>query len=136
MGKFFMQVCRDNGLKVQYQHLFDRLTLPEFLKGKVCFLTVLSLSLNKNEEQFHKDYVTAHASVWETGSDINNKSIAVLLTGVGHVKLEGLPITKSMVKSYLLCMDQFFYPAVLLLTSKTLWLHLQRRFIVCSTIFT
>ena len=36
MGKFFMQVCRDNGLKVQYQHLFDRLTLPEFLKGKVC----------------------------------------------------------------------------------------------------
>lgn len=36
MGKFFMQVCRDNGLKVQHQHLFDRLTLPEFLKGKVC----------------------------------------------------------------------------------------------------
>ena len=36
MGKFFMQVCRDNGLKVQYQHLFDRHTLPEFLKGKVC----------------------------------------------------------------------------------------------------
>ena len=38
MGKFFMQVCRDNGLKVQHQHLFDRLTLPEFLKGKVCFV--------------------------------------------------------------------------------------------------
>ena len=40
MGKFFMQVCRDNGLKVQRQHLFARLTLPEFLKGKVCFLVL------------------------------------------------------------------------------------------------
>lgn len=40
MGKFFMQVCRDNGLKVQHQHLFDRLTLPEFLKGKVCCFIV------------------------------------------------------------------------------------------------
>lgn len=38
MGKFFMRVCKGNGLKVQSQHLFDRLTLPEFLKGKVCFL--------------------------------------------------------------------------------------------------
>lgn len=39
MGKFFMQVCRDNGLKVQHQHLFDRLTLPEFLKGKIVLKT-------------------------------------------------------------------------------------------------
>ena len=100
MGKFFMQVCRDNGLKVQYQHLFDRLTLPEFLKGKVCFLTVLSLSLNKNEEQFHKDYVTVHESVWETGSNINNKSIAAMLTGVAYVKLEGFQIVKSMLAYY------------------------------------
>ena len=46
MGKFFMQVCRDNGLKVQHQHLFDRLTLPEFLKGKVCFLILFSVSLD------------------------------------------------------------------------------------------
>lgn len=45
MGKFFMQVCRDNGLKVQYQHLFDRLTLPEFLKGKVCCAIDLFLLL-------------------------------------------------------------------------------------------
>lgn len=40
-----MQVCRDNGLKVQYQHLFDRLTLPEFLKGKVCCAIDLFLLL-------------------------------------------------------------------------------------------
>ena len=38
MGKFFMRVCKGNGLKVQSQYLFDRVTLPEFLKGKVCFL--------------------------------------------------------------------------------------------------
>ena len=47
MGKFFMQVCRESGLKVQHQHLFDRLTLPEFLKGKVCFLNCILLILRK-----------------------------------------------------------------------------------------
>lgn len=45
MGKFFMQVCRDNGLKVQYQHLFDRHTLPEFLKGKIVLKTWENLQL-------------------------------------------------------------------------------------------
>ena len=50
MGKFFMQVCRDNGLKVQHQHLFDRLTLPEFLKGKVCCF--IDWFQKKNAETF------------------------------------------------------------------------------------
>ncbi|XP_048577711.1 dynein axonemal heavy chain 8 isoform X3 [Nematostella vectensis] len=35
MGKYFMQVCRDNGLPIQTKHLFSRLTLSEFLKGKI-----------------------------------------------------------------------------------------------------
>ena len=35
MGKYFMQVCRENGLAIQARHLFSRLTLAELLKGKV-----------------------------------------------------------------------------------------------------
>ena len=38
MGKFFMQVCKESGLPIQRLRLFNRLTLAEFLKGKVRYL--------------------------------------------------------------------------------------------------
>ena len=73
MGKYFMQVCRNNGLRVQSQHLFDRLTLPEFLKGKVCFVCnhcSCLTALTKNQIHLLLYLVKSKRNIkllWQTG---------------------------------------------------------------------
>lgn len=90
MGKFFMQVCRDNGLKVQHQHLFSRLTLPEFLKGKITLKTWQHMQLPTDPISMDTMCIFSQeecSDCWALLCDPQRIAITWVLTMLGHTTL-------------------------------------------------
>ncbi|XP_068697910.1 dynein axonemal heavy chain 8-like [Montipora foliosa] len=90
MGKFFMQVCRESGLKVQHQHLFDRLTLPEFLKGKVTLKIWENLQLPTDPISMDTMCIFSQeesSDSWALLCDPQRIAITWVLTMLGHSTL-------------------------------------------------